>query len=307
MIYNAAINTYDTGGLDALVDPALADLMRDCDYTMVNQEFAFSTRGEPMEDKQYTFRSDPSYVKIFNQLGVDMVTLANNHTLDYGTEALLDSCTTLEESGIRYVGAGENMERAKQIEYVDINGHRIAFIGASRVIPVADWNATSTKPGMLTTYDPTLTLEQIKIANENADYVFIYVHWGKERETTPEEYQRTMAKQYIDAGADAVIGSHSHCLQGIEYYEGKPILYSLGNYIFGTSQYQTAVALLTVDGEGQVELKFQPCTASGGKTSLLTNEEEIKEFNSYMESISFGINIDANQNVIATNYLTSKN
>lgn len=298
LIHNSVISRYKADGVNGFIDTDLLQIMKAADIMMVNQEFAFTNRGEPMKDKQYTFRTDPTYVKLFHELGVDIVTLANNHTLDFGVQGLLDSCNTLEEANIKYVGAGENLEKAKEIEYMQVNGYQIAFIGASRVIPVPDWNATSTKPGMLTTYDPTVTLEQIKLAKENADYVVVYVHWGKEREEFPEQYQKNMGKQYVDAGADIVIGSHSHCLQGIEYYKGKPIVYSLGNYIFGSQSYQTALAVLTITETGSMELSLVPATATNGKTSLVSEPEKVKAFNEYMESISFGIQIGENQKVL---------
>ena len=89
-------------------------------------------------------------------------------------------------------------------------------------------------PGYSTTYDPSILLNEIKAAQGQCDYLVVYVHGGIERNTQPEEYQRTLARQYIDAGADLVVGSHPHVLQGIEYYKGKPILYSLGNFVFGS-------------------------------------------------------------------------
>ena len=88
---------------------------------------------------------------------------------------------------------------------------------------------------MLSTYDPGILLEEIRKGREDCDYLVVYIHWGIERNDMPEEYQRQIGKQCIDAGADLVIGSHPHVLQGIEYYNGKPIVYSLGNYVFGSS------------------------------------------------------------------------
>ena len=94
---------------------------------------------------------------------------------------------------------------------------------------------------MLATYDPTLLLEEIRKQKQENDYVFVMVHWGIERDERPQEYQRTLGKQYIDAGADLVIGSHPHVLQGVEYYKEKAIVYSLGNFIFGSSIPRTAL------------------------------------------------------------------
>ena len=102
---------------------------------------------------------------------------------------------------------------------------------------------------MLTTYDPKILVDEIKKLRSQCDYLVVYVHWGIERKETPEDYQRSLGKQYIDAGADIVIGSHPHVLQGVEYYKGKPVVYSLGNFIFGSSIPKTALLKVQWDGE----------------------------------------------------------
>lgn len=288
LLSNTTLGAYHNGGLNGLIEQPLIDLLNQADVTMINQEFAFRTRGTPMKDKKYTFRSDPKHVSIFNELGIDVVSLANNHALDYGTEALLDTFTTLADANIRYVGAGKNLEEAKNVVTFEVKGKKIAYVGASRVIPVSEWNATSKRPGMLTTYDPTATCKVIEEAKANADYVIVYVHWGKEYQEVPEAYQKTMARQYIDAGADAVVGSHTHCLQGTEYYKDKPIIYSLGNFIFGQTIERTALLQLSIDPDGRISTSLYPCVSKGAKTSLVTNKEKVNAFRTYMDSISFG-------------------
>ncbi len=289
------INNYKNGGIRGLLDENLYELLYNADINMINEEFPFSKRGAPMKDKEYTFRTSPEYASILKDMGVDIVTLANNHVLDYGTDALLDTFTTLDDVGIKYVGAGKNIDQAKQIQYFDINGHRIAFIGATRVIPVVEWNATSTRPGMLSTYDPEATCELIKEAKTQADYVVVYVHWGVEHEERPVSYQQNMGKQYIDSGADIVVGAHTHCLQGVEFYKDKPIVYSLGNFIFSRKTTETAMIKLVIDGDGGMQLAMYPCEAVKGLTSMVTDPKKVKEFNAYMESISYDIHIDENQ------------
>ncbi len=290
------VEKYDAYGIEGILTQNLIYLMKDADITMVNQEFAFSDRGEA-QDKQYTYRMSPAKVKIFKELGIDIVTLANNHALDYGREALDDTFLTLENADIRYVGAGENLNRAKKMEVIEVQGKKIGFLGASRVIPVAEWNAGESVSGMLTTYSPDILLNEIREGKKDCDFLIVYVHWGEERENMPEDYQRTMAKQYIDAGADAVIGSHPHVMQGVEYYKEKPILYSLGNYIFSTRTRQCSLAKLKLKENGEITVQFFPFEASSFPIRLM-NEQEKKEFFFYMESISFGITIDEDGNVV---------
>lgn len=293
------LSKYDSGnGITSILSQDLLDTMNTSDITMVNLEFPFSTRGVQMENKQYTFRADPARASILTEMGVDIVSLANNHTLDFGTEALLDTITTLNENNILSVGAGEDLELAKRPSSITIKGRKIAFLGASRVIPETDWNATKYSPGVFTTYDPTLLIEEIKTAKQSNDLVVVYVHWGIEKEEYPEEYQRTMAKQYIDAGADLVIGSHPHVLQGIEYYNKKPIVYSLGNFIFGHTIERTALLEVTINEQNECNIRLIPCETKDAYTHTITSEDGVQEFFSYYEQISYGIKMDKYGNVI---------
>lgn len=282
---------HKAGSIDGVVDQTYQSVIDSSDVFMVNQEFPFSDRGTAAADKQYTFRLPPEKVSLFQEMGIDIVTLANNHALDFGTDALLDTCATLDAAGIYRVGAGANLDEAKMPVIMDIKGKTIGFLGASRVIPVGSWNATSKSPGMLTTYDPTVLIEEIKKARETCDFVIVYVHWGIERDEYPQDYQRTMARQYIDAGADMVIGSHPHVLQGMEYYNGKPIIYSLGNFVFGSSIPKTALLRADWDGEN-LSLAFVPGTSSGGYTRALTDEAQKENFYQYMTGLSYGVVID---------------
>lgn len=297
LLSDHVLNAYEkSGGLSGVLDPGFQSVIRESDIFMANQEFPFSSRGTEAEDKQFTFRLPPEKVSIFKELGIDLVTLANNHALDFGTDALVDTCDTLNQAGIYHVGAGRNLEEACKPVIMAEKGKKIGFLGASRVIPVGSWNASASKPGMLTTYDPSLLLEQIGRLKKDCDYVVVYVHWGIERKERPEEYQRSLGKQYIDAGADLVIGSHPHVLQGIEYYKGKPIVYSLGNFIFGSSIPKTALLAAEWDGE-KTELFLIPGTSSSGYTRMLTDEKGKAEFYDYMTGLSFGVAVDENGKV----------
>ena len=297
LLSDHVMNAYKNGGIRSVLDSQFQSVIDESDIFMANEEFPFSTRGTPAEDKQFTFRAAPSLTFVFKELGIDIVTLANNHAMDYGTDALLDTCDTLDKAGIRRVGAGKNLDEAKAPVILEAQGKKIGFLGASRVIPVASWNATSTKPGMLTTYDPKILVDEIKKRREQCDYLVVYVHWVIERSERPEDYQRSLGKQYIDAGADVVIGSHPHVLQGVEYYKGKPIVYSLGNFIFGSSIPKTALLKVQWDGQAS-QLTFVPGTSSAGYTRVLENEAQKADFASYMTGISYGVTIEDDGTVV---------
>ncbi|SDB40811.1 poly-gamma-glutamate synthesis protein (capsule biosynthesis protein) [Pseudobutyrivibrio sp. YE44] len=281
-------SNYTASGVNGVCAPEIQQLMQDATYTMINNEFCFSERGQQAPDKQYTFRVNPSYVSLLNDLGVDIAGLANNHVLDYGKDALTDTFTTLSNAGIDYTGAGNSLEDAsKLIVKTDAKGRTFGFLAASHVIPVGSWNVLNSQPGEFCFYDETDLLNSITAAKQQVDYLFVMVHWGVEHTIELTDYQPNDAHKFIDAGADAVIGMHSHCLQPIEMYNGKPIFYSLGNFIFNQT--------IKSGGGGAVEITFQenddvtyriiPITASGACTSIDPAGY------SYMESISNNIKI----------------
>ncbi len=288
------LNAYNSGGINSIVDKKIQNEFLDSNITMANQEFAFSSRGTKANDKQFTFRVNPSYGKIFTEMNLDIVSLANNHSLDYGIVALKDSFDTLDKIGIEYVGAGNNLAEAKAGKYFEINNKTIGIVGATRVIPVYNWGATNSTAGMLSTYDPSINTvtSAINDVKAQSDFVVVYVHWGIEKAEKPEEYQRNLAKRYIDAGADLVVGSHPHVLQGIEYYNGKPIVYSLGNFMFYNSINQTAILKAYIDENNEVSIQLLPSKASNSKTYLVEDSGEKDRFYRYIESISYNIKLD---------------
>lgn len=296
MLENSMVR-YDEQGIHGILSEYLVNEMVSADMTVINNEFPFSTRGVKAEDKQFTFRVHPRYVSALQDMGVDVASLANNHALDFGQEALLDSFTTLDEAGIPYVGAGETKERAEEAIYVEAGGRKVGVLSASRVIPVHTWNIISSQPGLFCTYDSTRLVERIKEIEDECDYVVVFVHWGIEREAFPEEYQRELAKQYIDAGADLVVGNHAHVPQGIEYYNGVPIVYCLGNYIFNPNMVDTYALKVVWTQEDATELQVVPIGTNDLLTSELAGEDKLA-FYDYLESISFGVEIDENGKVL---------
>lgn len=283
---------YDNRGVEGLLSPDLLTYMREADLCMINQEFPFGVGGTQAPDKQFTFKSDPRYVQAIKDMGVDVVTLANNHVLDFGPDVLSQTFETLDEAGIDYVGAGESVERAKEWKSYDIGGTSVAVLGASRVIPVVEWNVDISQPGLFCTYDTTQLVEQIKAAKQENDLVVVAVHWGIERAAYPEEYQRSMAREFIDAGADLIVGNHPHVIQGIEFYKDVPIVYSLGNYLFNQSNQPTAALKVWVDADRHLQLQMIPIATSDYKV-YATEDEKAAQMRSYIEELSYDVKLDA--------------
>lgn len=282
---NAFKAGYDANGIEGVVSAELLQELRDADILMVNNEFPFSDQGTPMADKQFTFQCSPSYVSALNEMGVDVVSLANNHTLDYGKEALIDTFHTLDGAGILYGGAGETVERAEAVQTIEINGKTYGFLAVSRVVPTADWKVENSVPGIFSCYDDTRLVELVAEAKEYCDFLAVYPHWGVEYEAYPESYQTQIAERCIEAGADVIVGSHTHCLQGVSYINGKPVFYSLGNFVFGQTIDRSAMVKVTIDASGNVSYQYIPVYAAGGVTYMATGDQAT-QICQYLDGIS---------------------
>lgn len=282
-------------GIYDCISEEMIEMMNEADIMCLNNEFTYSDGGTPLNGKAYTFRAKPERVEILHQLGVDAVTLANNHVYDYGPEALMDTFSVLEDSQIAYFGAGRTLEDAKAPLYLEVEGKTIAMVGASR----AEKNkmtpqATDSTPGILRCYDTELYREAIAEAKKNADFCIAFVHWGTEYSYDLEQVQLATGKEYLDAGADVVIGAHSHCLQGMEFYDGKPIIYSLGNYWFNEKTLDTMLVELHISGNdqgGSIQVRIIPAVQSGYRTVYAAEPEEQRRIFDFLESISTNVEI----------------
>lgn len=278
-------------GLEGCFDDTLREAMASADLMCLNSEFSFTTRGE-QQDKNYTFRADPALVSVYQDMGVDLAVLANNHVFDYGEVGLQDTLDTFRAAGLPYVGAGENIDEASAIFYAELEGCTVAYIAGCRVEWAAETRgATESQSGVFRTAESNaLICQRIAEAREKADFVVVYEHWGMEGDTVLEEYQTESGKEFIDAGADVVVGDHPHVVQGIEWYNGKPIFYSMGNYWFSSMGRYTMLLEIELqrDDTGATSTGFRlvPAWTQSGKVSALTDGDSQREFYDYLESIS---------------------
>lgn len=288
-------------GLDSCLSANLLERMQAADILLVNNEFCYSTRGAPLPGKLYTFRANPENVQLLQAMGADIVSLANNHVYDYGPEAFEDTLATLLGADIPYVGAGKNIQEAMQAQYFIAGGIKIAYVAASRAEKyIMTPEATSSEPGVLRTYDPALFLQAVQTAKQNADVVIAYPHWGTENTHVLEEAQVELGHMLIDAGASLVIGAHPHCLQGLEYYNGAAVAYSLGNFWFNTATGDTALLEVTLQSPEDISLQILPCLQKGGVTTLVSDPAEQLRIFSHLQEISGGaVTIDHTGTVLA--------
>lgn len=206
-----------------------AALLRSADLTIGNLECVISQLGAPVP-KSYNFRGDArAYDRLLNA-GFDVLSVANNHSGDYGKDAFLDEFLTLPKRGLTPLGGGQNKQQAHQPVFKTVHGTTIGLLAYDEIIPFS-FAATATTPGhaWLTAADLQTDLAN---ARASCDFLIAFVHWGIEYVTTQNAHQRALAQTAIDAGADLVVGGHPHVIQPYEFYKGKLIVYSLGNFVF---------------------------------------------------------------------------
>jgi poly-gamma-glutamate synthesis protein (capsule biosynthesis protein) len=208
-----------------------ADIFKSGDINIGNLETSVASGGKPLS-KPYVFRATPAAVPVLKKY-FHAMSLANNHTGDYGQSALQETFQNLKKGGLNYFGAGYNLSEAHTPLIFERKGLRIALLGYNEFFP-RQFEAGASRPGVAWSSEDEQVIADIKrtLKQYGADIVITYMHWGWEDEPLPSERQRTLARKMIDAGATVVIGSHPHILQTVESYKGGLIAYSLGNFVF---------------------------------------------------------------------------
>ena len=263
-------------GVYGILSKEVVEKMELADIMVANNEFAV-TNSDNRINKLYNFKAKPERLNIYKEMGVDLVSLANNHVYDYGEEGLLDTIKYLDEYNIPNIGAGSNINDAKKAYYFVAGGYKFSFISATRAEKnVVTPNAEDNKPGVFWCYDPSLLIETIKKEKEVSDFVVLLIHWGREDSHVLEEVQKETGKLYIDAGADFVIGSHAHVLQGFEFYNNRLIAYNLGDFVFNRETKDTGILSIDINNKRDIKYEFIPCRQDNYKTFILSENERNK-------------------------------
>ncbi|MCP1123427.1 CapA family protein [Bacillus sp. 3103sda1] len=270
------------------------------DYSFVNLESAFTTREKKYPGQLFWIKSDPSTLQAIKNTGYDIVNIGNNHTLDYYQDGLLDTISHVEKIGLPYIGAGKNASDAYTAREVTIKGKKFKFISFVRFMPDSAWVATNDKPGVANGYDLNLVTKTIKEQKKDADYMIVYMHWGVEKTNRPADYQKEYVQKMVEAGANAIVGSHPHWLQGFEYYNKVPVAYSLGNFLFPdyVTGHSAETGVLTLKFKGKdVQMSFNPYMIRNNQVTPLQDTEK-QNMLQYLQSISNDVQIDKNGNII---------
>ncbi len=270
-------------------------VLSSADTAWVNLETAVAPDGVgAAPDKEYVFRSPPASVDLLASAGIDGVALANNHALDAGIAGLEETLRLLEEAGIESAGGGLDLGAATAPSMIEAGGLKVAMLSFSRVLPDTSWIATASRPGLASAYHPAVEEipNLISEAAGAADIVVVMVHWGVELSVCPEPYQRDLARRWADAGADVIVGSHPHVLQGVERIGDAWVLYSTGNLVFpsASSPETTRSALFSIEvSAGSIDLQAVPLQLVDGRPMIAEDGSTVLEA---LTSRSFAVQFD---------------
>ncbi|MFU8875738.1 CapA family protein [Micromonospora sp. SL4-19] len=251
----------------------IASVLRDADLTLVNLETAVTDRGTP-QPKRFQFRSPETAYSALRAAGIDAVSIANNHSLDYGQVGLLDTLDAAADANFPVFGAGRNADAAYAPWLTTVKGVRIAVLGMSQVHELAaQWKATETRPGIAMAFDEARAVAAVQAARKQADLVIVFMHWGVEGNSCPTGEMKTFAREMAAGGADVVIGTHAHTLLADGWLDKTYVHYGLGNFLWYSESHSTdsGVLRLTVRGRTVTRTEFLPATVSGTGQPVLVS------------------------------------
>jgi poly-gamma-glutamate synthesis protein (capsule biosynthesis protein) len=230
----------------------VADLVGAADVATGNLEGPHCTTGEAMA-KSYTYRMPPAWLDGIRRAGFDVISVANNHAMDFGPDCFRETVAEVENRGMLVCGGGDTIADGNRPAVIERNGISVAVLGYSTTFPEESW-ATESTPGSIFPYRDQV-IDAVRQASQNHDVVAVHFHWGEQERIDPKEYQVKLAHLVIDHGADVVFGHHAHVLLGIEAYKGKLIFYGLGNFTFASyseTARTAAMARVTLDARGDL-------------------------------------------------------
>lgn len=270
-------DTISSGKYQQLFDGEICSIIQSADYSIVNFEFPIVVGDKkPIFKCGPNLKGTPQSVDAIKFAGFKCATLANNHILDYGPEALLDTKRLLEESGMDTVGAGESISGSEKTLYKEIGGKKIAIINCCE----HEFSIVTTHSPGANPLNPIRQYYSIQKAKKRADYVLVIVHGGHEHWQLPSPRMVELYRFFIDCGADAVVNHHQHCYSGSEVYQGKPIIYGLGNFCFDIQPMKTndiwnygCMVEILFDGES-IDYRLLPIVQCDEKVGVRMGEDK---------------------------------
>lgn len=277
-------------------DPAsvfgpISGQLGEADLAFLNLESAITTDAATPEDKQFTFTTGPEVFDALRAAGVDAVTMANNHAVDFGSDGLAQTLDLIESDGFPVVGIGRDEAAAYAPHIFEVNGQRIALLGTTEVIDsqlVDSWTATADQPGLSSAKRDDTLLAAIEAARAEADTVIVFIHWGKQYVPCPEDIQLELMPQMVEAGADIVVGGHQHRVAGAGYSGPALISYGLGNFLFPASTpaaSHSGILEVTVTGRRVDDYRWRPAVINDQAQPVLVPEDE-RPYNALMNEFN---------------------
>jgi poly-gamma-glutamate synthesis protein (capsule biosynthesis protein) len=272
--------------LPATVLAPIAPTLDAADIAVANLETAVTNSGAAAT-KQFVFRTPATAFAALRGGSIDVVSMANNHGMDYGESGLRESLAAAKRYRFPVIGIGLDGKRAYAPYRRTVRGQRISIIAATQVLDdhlISAWTAGPGKPGLASAKDAPRLVQEVRRARRTSDTVVVYLHWGVELEGCPTSSQRTLARQLVAAGADIVVGGHAHRLLGAGRMGKALVDYGLGNFVwYGTSELstQTGVLFVTATGRRIDTYRWVPARIAGGVPRPLSGAERKSELSSW--------------------------
>lgn len=277
-----------SAGIQNVIDPSLIQEMQAADVAILNNEFPYAEGGSPTPGKRFTFHASPESAENYRQIGVNLVTLANNHIFDYGEAGLKCTLEALNNAGISHIGAGNNLSEAADAYHFFSNECKISILSATDV-EAGDHpdtrGATDTLSGAFRTVEDSYLLQRVREEKEKGFFVIVIMHWGTESTSQLNWMQEKQAPEIAAAGAGLILGAHPHVLQKIEFAGETPVFYSLGNFYFNSRKTDTGMVKAVIDHNVLQSVQFIPAIQSNLFTSR-ADEGEASRIFSYLNRMS---------------------
>jgi poly-gamma-glutamate synthesis protein (capsule biosynthesis protein) len=253
-------DVHGESAIDRKAIPALKKYFADGDLNIFNLETAITAETKK-EEKEYNFKTDLSFLRALRSAGFNVATVANNHSYDFGEKGFLGTLQALDKAGIKYVGGGVNSAIAYQGQVFTFKGIRIGVLGLAKVNGGPASIAGKEKPGTTNGYDAASTESAITAIKKVSDIVIVLVHWGEEGSFCPRPAEISSARKWQSLGADIIVGSHTHTLQPIKFAKNQLVAYSMGNFIFYSSQLEnrsTGLLKIRISPTKRITYEVQP-------------------------------------------------
>ena len=267
------LEAFAAGDAATLLGEQLLARWQDADFRIFDLECPLIDRGTPIEKCGPAISAPAAAAAGIGALAPDLVTLANNHIMDYGNEGLVSTCGLLQQAGIPFVGVGRNCREADEPYFFQVDGHRVVvYACAEKEFSQAGTDAPGANP-----FDPLEIADTLRAIREDCDTLIVLYHGGPEEWPYPTPELQKRLRKMVEAGADAVLCQHGHCVGCMEAYQGGLIVYGQGNFIFdvpdGKPCWDTGLLVELTLGEGPLQAEYLPIGRADGGCRLLAGEE----------------------------------